>query len=97
MTVLDTVDIGTMRMVVDNVELAKCALEEAGAAYVCVPVIVVPIPNKKGAFARIARALAERNINIEYFYATAAPGADYTLGVLRVSDLKAALTIDFEV
>lgn len=96
MTVLDTVDIGTVRMVVDNVELAKKALDEAGAAYVVVPVIVIPIPNQQGAFAKIARTLATRNINIEYFYATASAGSDSTLGVFRVSNQKAAIEIDFE-
>jgi hypothetical protein len=96
MTVLDTVDIGTVRMVVDNVDLAKKALNEAGAAYVNVPVITIPIPNKKGAFARIARTLAEHQINIEYFYATAGVGGETTLGVFRVSDHKKALEIEFQ-
>lgn len=96
MTVLDTVDVGTVRMVVDNIEVAKRALNEAGAAYVNVPVIVIPMPNKKGAFAHVARELSSKNINIEYFYVTAYPGADYSLGVFRVSDHRAALEIEFE-
>ncbi len=95
MTVLDTVDIGTMRMVVDNVEAAKEALDGSGAAYVEVPVISIPIPNVEGGFARIARSLAGANINIEYFYATASSGSDHTLGIFRVNDVEKALELEF--
>jgi hypothetical protein len=94
MTVLDTVDIGTMRMVVDDVEGAKRALDGSGAAYVEVPVISIPIPNTEGGFARIARTLAGANVNIEYFYATATPNSEHTLGIFRVSDNDKALEID---
>jgi hypothetical protein len=96
-TVLDTVDIGTMRMVVDNLEAAREALDQAGAAYVSVPVIAIPIPNALGGFAQIARTLAAANINIEYVYATAVPGTESTLGIFRVSDHEAALELDFDV
>jgi hypothetical protein len=93
--VLDSVDVGTLRMVVDDVETAKQALNTAGAAYIEVPVISVPIPNAPGAFAKVARSLAIRGVNIEYFYATASSGSDHTLGVFRVSNIPAALEIDF--
>jgi len=95
MTVLDTVDIGTMRMVVDKMDVAREALNSAGAAYVEVPVIAIPIPNEEGGFARIAGVLAAANINIEYFYATCVPDTDYSLGIFRVSDHEAALELDF--
>jgi len=62
MAVLDTVDIGTMRMVVDDLEVAKEALDEAGAAYVEVPVITIPIHNLQGGFGQIARVLAAANV-----------------------------------
>jgi len=97
MTVLDTVDVGTMRMVVDDIEGAREALDNAGAAYVNVPVIAIPIPNGLGGFAQIARTLAAANINIEYVYATSVPGTEYSLGVFRVSDHEAALELDFDV
>lgn len=96
MSVLDTVDIGTFRMLVDNVTIAKEVLREAGAAYVVTPVVTIPIPNKPGAFARIARTFGAAHINIEYVYATAQQGSDLSLGVFRVSDHKAALELEFE-
>lgn len=96
MCVLDSVDIGTVRMVVDDIEKAKGALNSAGAAYIEVPVITLPIANQVGAFSRMARTLSIRGINIDYFYTTASPGSEMALGVFRVSDTEAALEVDFE-
>jgi len=96
MTVLDTVDVGTMRMVVDNIEKAETTLTAAGAAYIQVPVLSVLLPNEPGAFAGVARTLAANNINIEYFYTTAANGSDHTLAIFRVSDAEAAKDLDFQ-
>lgn len=95
MTVLDTVDIGTMRMIVDDVQRAKEALKGSAAAYVEVPLLTLEIPNSTGAFAKIARTMADAGVNIEYVYATALPEAKYTLGVFRVSDLETALKLDY--
>ncbi len=95
MTVLDTVDVGTMRMVVDDVELAKNALKGSGAAYVEVPVLAIEIDNNPGAFARIARTMSNAGVNIEYVYATAMPGISMTLGIFRVSDIDTALKLNY--
>ncbi len=95
MTVMDTVDIGTVRMIVDDMEVAKDALDGAGAAYVEIPVITIPIPNELGGFAKIAGTLAAANINIEYAYVTGVPETERTIGVFRVSDHDAALALEF--
>jgi hypothetical protein len=96
MTVLDTVDVGTMRMLVSDVEKAKAELQRSGAAYVEVPVVTVEIDNQPGAFASIARAMANSGVNIEYVYATALPGSQRTLAVFRVSDVDTALKLKFD-
>jgi len=95
LTVLDTRDIGTFRMVVDEPAQAKEQLKLLGAAFTSVPVLSVEIPNRPGAFAHIARRMADAGVNIDYVYATALPGQDSTLGIFRVSDLDRALTLDF--
>lgn len=96
LTVLETVDVGTLRMVTDNTELAKQVLSETGAAYVVVPVLSIVIPNRPGAFARIASGFARHGINIEYVYATALGGDGDTLAIFRVSDIERAIEIEFE-
>ena len=99
MTVLDTIDIGTMRLVVDKPEQAQEALQTAGAAYVLVPVLGLELPNKPGEFGVIARQFSNHDVNIEYVYATAIPGADRTFVVIRVPDTEVdrAITIEFDV
>jgi hypothetical protein len=94
-TVLDTVDVGTVRFVVDNVERAQTALRTKGAAFVVVPVVALRIANKPGAFAMVARKMALAGINIEYFYATASPDTEASLAVFRVSDHRRALELDY--
>jgi len=96
MTILDTIDIGTLRMVVDDVEKAKEVLTEVGAAYVEVPVVGVRIPNRPGAFARIASQLSTAGVNLEYVYASALQDMDASLAIFRVADMRAALELEFE-
>ncbi|NOT02849.1 MAG: ACT domain-containing protein [Phycisphaerales bacterium] len=95
MTVLDTVDVGTMRMIVDDPEKAQQALKGTAAAFVLVPVLSLVIPNRGGAFAEIAATMANAGINIEYVYATCLPDAPRSLGVFRVSDLATALKLEY--
>jgi hypothetical protein len=94
--VLDTIDIGTVRMVVDDPEKAKEAFAAAGAAYVTVKCLAVEVPHQPGGFARVARKLSLAGINIEYFYASALNGCDRAMGVFRVSDLERALKLNYD-
>lgn len=94
-TILDTTDIGTLRMVVDSPDKAKESLKNAGAAYMVVPVVVLPIKNTPGGFAEVARTFAKHDVNIEYVYASADPGAKRSLGIFRVDNVEKALSISF--
>ncbi len=97
MTVLDTKDVGTLRMVVDNLKAAQEALTDAGAAFILVPVVVVPIPNRPGAFAMVARTFADAGINNEHVSDTAVTEQAPALAIFRVSATEKALQIDFDV
>ena len=98
MSVMESYDIGTVRIVVDNIGIAEESLTEFGAAWIVVPVLTVDIPNQIGVLARVAKAMASASINIEYLYATATPGIDHTVAVLRVADddLEKGLAVEFE-
>ena len=93
--VLDTIDIGTVRMVVDEPEVAKEALAAAGAAYVTVKCLALEVPDRPGGFASVANKLSLAGINIEYFYASTLPGAKKTMSIFRVSNIERALRIDY--
>lgn len=81
---------GAVRVLVDDVEAARAVFREAGVAHTTIDVLVVELPNRPGALAEVAGRLAEARINIEYFYASAAPGTDTALGVFKVSDPQRA-------
>jgi len=81
---------GAVRLLVDDVALARAVFRERGVAHTSIEVLVTTLENQPGALAQIARALSEAKINIEYFYASASPGADRVVGVFKVSDPYAA-------
>ena len=99
LTVLDTFDIATMRMVVDEPDLAKEALRTAGAAYVSVPVLGVRLPNVPGSLGTVGNQIAQAGVNIEYIYASSIPGGENVYAILRVADadIDKVLDIDFEI
>src|SRR5512137_1701759 len=71
----DTVDHSVVRMVVSNYQKALHVFEEHGALAVEDDVLVVEGSNKPGELARIAHALAEAKVNIEYCYSATPPDA----------------------
>ena len=95
-TVLDTHDVGTMRMVVEDHDKAINVLKEYGAAYMEIPVLTIEMKNEPGGFARIARTLADAGVKIEYVYGTATPGTERTVAVFRVNNVDRALGLTFD-
>ena len=67
-TIADTADYGILRLVVDQVELAKTLLETAGYAVVEHPVVCALLPNEPGVLAAVARLVAQSGLDIEYIY-----------------------------
>jgi hypothetical protein len=87
----DTVDHSVVRLVVSDPRRALFLFEERGTLVVESDVLLVEAQNRPGMLARVARVLAEKEINIEYAYCAAHPRARHGLLVLRVSDVKRAL------
>lgn len=81
---------GAVRLLVDDVEKARQVFREAGVAHTAIEVLVLELPNETGALAHVAGRLAADKVNIEYFYASVAPGCDKALGVFKVSDPQRA-------
>jgi len=95
LTVVDTMDVGMLRLVVDDPDSAKKALKNSGAAYMVVPVVALAMDNAPGAFADVARTMADHEVNIEYAYASAEPSTQRSLGIFRVNDVDRALRIAY--
>ena len=92
-SVPDTGEFGTVRLLTDNVMQAREALEEAGHAHAAVDVLVVELPHRPGVLMEMARILADNNLTIRYAYATNSDGAASGLCILRVDDLHKAKKI----
>lgn len=67
-TIADTTDYGILRLVVDEVDLAKHLLTAADYAVVEHPVVCAQVPHRPGALADIARMVADSGLDIEYIY-----------------------------
>ena len=81
---------GWVRLVVDNVEKAKEALEDAGLFYAPHIVLHARLPNVPGALGRLAGKLAAKDININSGYETIEKDSKATSVVL---DLEKALRV----
>ena len=93
LTVSDTVDHAVVRMVVSDTHRAIALLESRGTLVIDNDVLMMENDNRPGALSRIAKALAEANINIEYAYLASMPAAEKGLLILRVHDVKEAYKV----
>jgi hypothetical protein len=90
----DTGEFGTVRVLPDNVELARDALRETEHPHTAVDVLVVDLPNRPGSLARTARLLADENVVIRYAFATIPDnGGEQAMCVLRVDDIHRAKAV----
>jgi hypothetical protein len=94
-TTLESTETGAVRLVVDRTNAATDSLTEAGVPFTTSECLALEMPNSPGSFANIARQLAIAGINIDYMYASATAAARSAFGVLGVSDLDRALSLDW--
>jgi hypothetical protein len=93
MTVMDSVEHGVLRVVLDDPEKAEGVLIQANLPFNKTDVLCVILDNRAGAFASVAEKLATNHINISYAYCTAGAKGGRTTGILKVADVKKAMKI----
>jgi hypothetical protein len=93
LTVSDTTDHAVVRMVVSSTERAMTLFEAHGVLVVESDVLMIQNDNKPGSLSRIAQALSQKKINIDYGYLASMPAAKKGLLILRVTDPKKALPV----
>ncbi len=84
---------GYVKLVVDKVEKAKEALENAGLSYAEQGVLHARLPNVPGALGRLAAKLAAKKVNITSAYQTIETDSKKASVVLEVSHLDRALHV----
>ncbi len=84
---------GFVKLVVDNVENAKAALDDAGLPYTEEAVLHAKLANVPGALGRFAGRLAAKDINITSGYQTIEKDSKKASVVLEVSSVEKALRV----
>jgi len=89
-SVVDSADVGVVRLVTSSSAKAAAALKRAGMTVVQQPVLVVKLPNEPGALGSAAAKLAAAKVNISYAYGSAAGRGAMSTLVFGVSDIAQA-------
>jgi hypothetical protein len=92
-SVVDSAEVGVVRLVTSSNAKARAALKKAGLNAVQTPVIIAKLPNEPGALAEAARKLAAAKVNVEYIYGSAARKGQPSTIVIGVSDIKRAAKV----
>ncbi len=91
LSIVDDLDWGIVRLIVDEPEKAKEILHKLGLMYGEGQVVTVMLENHPGALAELADKLGKKKINIEQAFVTTS--GDVSLIVLSTTDDKKASSV----
>ncbi len=89
-SVVDTVEHGLVRLLVDQPDKAREKAQEAGFNFLEAEVLTVKLPDRPGILAELARLLGNAGLNIQYLYGSTTEIGQPALVVLRVLDIDRA-------
>ena len=84
---------GSVRLVVDNPDKTRATLDRQRNDYTETEVAKVLLANRPGELARVGSRLGEANININYGYSGAEPGAGASFLILGVAEVGKAVKL----
>jgi hypothetical protein len=93
LSLAETRDFGTARLVVADTHSCANALENSGYHYIITDVIAVAVEDKPGGMAEVLEILARDLIDVEYVYATVMTVEGNAIIIMRVDDVLRAATI----
>ena len=88
MSLADTTEYGLLRLIVNNPELGKEKLTEAGFSSLLSDVLVIQIPHIAGSLQSLLKCIEAAGVNIEYMYGLSIDGSDAYV-VLKASNVSA--------
>lgn len=92
LSLADTTEYGLLRLIVNNPELGKDKLSEAGFSSMLSDILVIKIEHKAGSLQGLLENMSDKGINIEYMYGLSVDGDDAFV-VLKTSDIEEATVI----
>jgi len=90
LSVLENVEQGIVRLVVDKPDVAGKVLKQKAIPFLLSDVLMVKLVNKRGILAQVAQKLAAKKVNINYIYGSTGAGRGQTFIVLSVDKGAAA-------
>lgn len=93
MSLSDSQDLGVLRLVAAQSDLAEKALKQLNIPMTETDVLQIVLSNKSGALADVAEKLAKAHINIAYAYCTSGGRGGKTTGILNVESIAKAMKV----
>ncbi len=90
LSVLESTELGTVRLVVNKPKEAAKALKKAGMAFTQTNVLVAQMPNKVGVLADVCGKLADRGVSINFMYGSTGRGRGPTHVVIGCNKMPTA-------
>ena len=88
MCVADTSDYGIVRIIADDPDAAKAALDHDGQTANVRHVNAFAVPDQPGGLAKVLSLLDSKGVNIEYMYALITTESGKAYSVVRTSDTE---------
>ena len=93
MTIADSADLGVLRLVVVQTDVAEKVLAQLNLPMTCSDVLQIELTNKSGALADVVGKLAKAHINILYAYCTSGGRGGRTTGIINVENTPKAIKV----
>jgi hypothetical protein len=93
LSLADTQQFGILRLIVQDWEKAKIALEQAGNVVNATEVLATEVEDRPGGLMSILKILEESQVNVEYMYAFTFHNADKAIMFFRFDDPDKAMRV----
>ena len=93
MTLSDSADLGVLRLVVVQTDVAEKVLKQLNVPTSHTDVLQIELTNKSGALADVVEKLAKAHINIAYAYCTSGGRGGKTTGIINVENIGKAMKV----
>jgi hypothetical protein len=89
----DTEQFGILRLIVEDWQTARDALEKAGCVVNVTEVLAIEIPDRPGGLVGVLSILEPNQLNIEYMYAFTLKSAKNAVMIVRFEDPDRAMAL----